>query len=97
MKSVNISGLKAHLSAHLQRVRRGEEVLVCDRNRPVARIIPYVSDTYAEQQQRLVARGVLLPPRKQAPRSVSVSWPLPPGNVSNEAMEQVWQREREDR
>ena len=40
MRTVNIADLKAHLSAHIQRVRDGEEVLVCDRNRPVARIVP---------------------------------------------------------
>jgi len=40
MKTVNISNLKAQLSAHSQLVREGEEVLVCDRNKPVARIVP---------------------------------------------------------
>jgi len=42
MRTVNISDLKAQLSAHIQLVRDGEEVLVCDRNKPVARIVlPY--------------------------------------------------------
>ena len=40
MKTVNISDLKARLSAHIQMVRSGEEVLVCDGNKPVARIVP---------------------------------------------------------
>jgi prevent-host-death family protein len=40
MKTVNISDLKVRLSAHIQFVKDGEEVLVCDRNRPVARIVP---------------------------------------------------------
>src|ERR1700722_10097588 len=40
MRIVNISELKARLSAHIQLVRDGEEVLVCDRNKPVARIVP---------------------------------------------------------
>jgi prevent-host-death family protein len=65
MKRVNISVLKAQLSAHIQLVRKGEEVLVCDRNKPVARIIPCSSKNYAEQQQRLVARGALVPPRRR--------------------------------
>lgn len=96
MKSVNISVLKAQLSAHIQLVRRGEEVLICDRNKPVARIIPCSSNNYAEQQQRLVARGTLVPPRKSS-RSGTVPWPMPPGNVSDNAMEQIWQQEREGR
>jgi hypothetical protein len=34
MRTVNIAELEAHLSAHIQLVRDGEEVLVCDRTSP---------------------------------------------------------------
>ena len=34
MRSVNIADLKAHLSAHIRRVREGEEIVVCERNTP---------------------------------------------------------------
>jgi prevent-host-death family protein len=95
MKTVNIGELKAKLSAHIRVVRNGEEVLVCDRNRPVARIIPCHLENRTEQEQRLVARGVLVPPVKM--RSASTSWPDPPGNVSDETMERVWREERENR
>ena len=95
MKTVNISDLKARLSAHIQFVKDGEEVLVCDRNEPVARIVPCLPANHSEQGQRLVARGILTPPLKRRP--ASVSWPVPPGNVSDEVMEQVRQEEREDR
>ncbi len=40
MKNVGIADLKAHLSDHLQSVRRGETVVVLDRKEPVARIVP---------------------------------------------------------
>lgn len=40
MGSINISSLKNQLSAVLQRVRKGEEVLVMDRDQPVARLLP---------------------------------------------------------
>jgi prevent-host-death family protein len=92
MRTVNISNLKARLSAHIRLVREGEEVLICDRNKPVAKIIPLRLDEQSEQEQRLVARGVLTPPLKRRPSSVS--WPEPPGSVSDEAMEQVWREER---
>ena len=95
MRTVNISDLKARLSAHIQLVKDGEEVLVCDRNRPVARIVPCRLTDHSEQEQRLVARGVLTLPLKK--RAASVSWPAPPGNVSDEVMEQVQQEEREGR
>jgi prevent-host-death family protein len=95
MKTVNISDLKAQLSAHIQLVRNGEEVLVCDRNQPVARIVPCHLEDRSEQERRLVARGVLTPPLKRRPPSVA--WPHPPGNVSDQSMEQVWREERESR
>ena len=95
MKRVNISKLKARLSAHIRFVEQGEEVIVCDRNRPVARIVPCASPDYSEEERRLIARGVLTPPLKK-PSSVA-SWPKPPGNVPDELMEQVWQEEREQR
>ena len=41
MKSAKVSELKAHLSAYLAAVRRGETVIVCDRNTPIARLVPY--------------------------------------------------------
>src|SRR5258707_11755916 len=92
MKTVNISDLKAQHSAHIQLVKDGEEVLVCDGNKPVARIVPCHLTDLSEQEQRLVARGVLTLPLKKRP--ASVSWPEPPGNVSDEVMEQVRREER---
>lgn len=92
MRTVNISDLKAKLSAHIQMVRDGEEVLVCDRNKPVARIVPCNMDDCSEQEQRLISRGVLVPPLKK--RSAAEAWPQPPGNVSDKTMERVWREER---
>ena len=95
MKTVKISNLKAQLSAHLQHVRDGEEVLVCDRNKPVARILPIRLEDYSQHEQQLIARGILKPPLKRRP--ARSSWPEPPGNVSDEVMEEVWRVEREGR
>ncbi|MFZ0286333.1 MAG: type II toxin-antitoxin system prevent-host-death family antitoxin [Terriglobales bacterium] len=95
MRTVNISELKARLSAHLQLVKDGEEVVVCDRNQPVARIIPCHLEDHSEQERRLVARGVLSPPLKT--QRSPVVWPEPPGNVSDDVMREVWQEERENR
>jgi prevent-host-death family protein len=41
MKSVKIAELKDSLSEHLRAVERGAEVIVSDRNRPIARIIRF--------------------------------------------------------
>ncbi len=40
MKHIKIADLKAHLSENLACVRRGETIIVCDRNTPIARIVP---------------------------------------------------------
>jgi prevent-host-death family protein len=40
MTTVGIADLKAHLSEHLQGVRRGESIVVLDRREPIARIVP---------------------------------------------------------
>jgi prevent-host-death family protein len=45
MRTVNIGELKNQLSAYLQYVRNGEEVIVRGRNTPVARILPIHADS----------------------------------------------------
>jgi prevent-host-death family protein len=95
MRTVNISDLKAQLSAHIQLVKDGEEVLICDRNKPVARIVPCRTNDRSKQEQRLIARGVLTPPLKR--RLSTVSLPEPPGDISDDVMEQVWREERQGR
>jgi prevent-host-death family protein len=48
MSKVGIADLKAHLSQYLRRVRRGRSLTVLDRDTPVARIVPYESETSLE-------------------------------------------------
>jgi len=40
MKSAKVSELKAKLSGYLSDVRRGETVTVCDRQTPIALLVP---------------------------------------------------------
>lgn len=58
---VGIRELRAKLSSYLDRVKTGEDVIVTERGRPVARIsAPDGMDTLA----RLIAEGRVTPPRK---------------------------------
>ena len=41
MKAAKVSELKAQLSAYLSEVRRGDTVIVYDRNTPIARLVPF--------------------------------------------------------
>ena len=91
MRTVKISDLKARLSAHLQYVRDGEELLVCDRNTPVARIVPCSAEDEPERERRLISRGILVPPKKKRRSPL----PSPAGNVSDEVMEKIWREERD--
>jgi prevent-host-death family protein len=40
-RSVNIAKFKAQLSSYLRSVRKGHELVITDRDRPVARVVPY--------------------------------------------------------
>jgi len=53
VKKASISETKNRLSELLERVRRGETILITDRNRPVARLEPVGSARPAEVEGRL--------------------------------------------
>ena len=40
MLQMNISEIKTHLSAALAKVEKGETVVICKRNKPIAKITP---------------------------------------------------------
>jgi prevent-host-death family protein len=64
METVSVSELKAHLSRYLRDVRRGGEVQVLDRGRPVARLTGLRADEPApddDDRDRLVRAGILRP------------------------------------
>lgn len=43
-KTVKVAELKAKLSAYLRSARAGHTVVVCDRDTPVARLVPYAPE-----------------------------------------------------
>jgi prevent-host-death family protein len=63
MRQVAISELKAKLSEYLKAVRAGEEVIVTDRGKPVARIAPISGPDETESRLRMLVRtGQARPP-----------------------------------
>ena len=63
MDSVGIAELKARLSAHLRRVRRGGSLVVVDRQTPIARIVPYgKTEALAMRPATKRPRDLRLPP-----------------------------------
>ncbi len=69
MRAVNIAELKNRLSHYLQGVQRGEELVIRDRERPIAKIVPLIhADDYEAEEAELVAAGILrLPKTKKLP------------------------------
>jgi prevent-host-death family protein len=66
---VKIGELRDHLSRHLQRVRRGQELVVLDRNRPIARIVPVErAESDDADLEQLAAEGRVRLPRE------SIDW-----------------------
>ena len=65
MLVTTIATLKASLSEFLAGVKAGEEVVVTDRGRPVARIVPY--EPGGEELDDLVRAGQVRRPRAGLP------------------------------
>jgi prevent-host-death family protein len=65
MRTTNIAELKNHLSSFLADVRRGEEILISDRNKPIAKIVPlYNTSEFTAEELALAAAGVLRLPEE---------------------------------
>lgn len=79
MRSVNIADLKNRLSAYLNEVREGREIVVRDRNRPIAKIVPLSAKDLNAEEHELIASGQLRPPETRLPESF---WSMPAPRVS---------------
>lgn len=44
MERVSISRLKASLSSYLKLIKKGEDVVILERGRPIARIVPIIAE-----------------------------------------------------
>jgi prevent-host-death family protein len=98
MRTAKISELKAKLSAHIQYVKNGEEVLILDRNTPVARLVSVgLIENEDARMRRLIANGIITPAKD--PHNRAGFKPVPAGNhpISREVMDQFWEEERADR
>jgi prevent-host-death family protein len=96
MNSVNIADLKNQLSTYLNRVRAGEEIVIKDRNLPIAKIVPLsLADDAEAEELALIASGQMLPPRvKKLPESF---WKMGGPRLSIAKAAQAVSRDREGR
>jgi prevent-host-death family protein len=74
---VGVADLKAHLSAHLRRVRDGETIVVTDRDRPVAKLVPV---------EEGASPGIVIRKARKPGRLQDVRLP-PPANLKRDIVE----------
>jgi len=88
MRSVNVAKLKNELSKYLSFAKEGEEIVVRDRNLPVAKLVPFSAETADEQEALLVAQGKMRPPKGRLDLKKFWKMPMPrvSGNKATEAL-----------
>ena len=64
MKAIPIAELKSRLSAYIQLARAGEEILIRDRNLPVAKLVPLGAADTSSEELALAAAGKLALPEE---------------------------------
>ena len=75
MQTTSITQLKNSLSAYLRDVKAGEEVLITDRGRPIARLVPVSSSDSMEEHLKEMERKGLL--RRGTSRLPDDFWDMP--------------------
>ena len=94
MRTVNIADLKANLSAYLDIVRHGGELIIKDRNRPIARIVPLAAGADLDaEEEALVEAGLLRLPEAELPQDF---WKMPAPTVPMEVLLDAIRAERDE-
>lgn len=93
MRTVNVAKLKDQLSKYLTFAKSGEEVVIRDRNLPVAKLVPFLAEGANAQELKLVAAGKLRLPEVQL--DVRELMKIPTGTVKGNKAIQAITTERE--
>jgi len=94
MRSVNVAKLKDQLSKYLSFAKGGEEVVIRDRNLPVAKLVPFSAEGADDQEVALVASGKLRLPKAEL--DVEALLKIPTGTVEGNKAIQTIVAEREE-
>lgn len=94
MKTVTVSKLKASLSEYLRQVKAGEEVLVTERGRPIAKLAPAVSShTLPEHLVEMEKQGLIKLGAEKLPKGF---WEMPRPKDPKGLVVKAVMREREE-
>ncbi len=94
MTSAKVSELKASLSKYLARVKAGEEVVVTERGKPVAKLVPIPRDEDPEmaRMRELERRGLVTMGTGRLPEGF---WDLPRPDDPDDSLLKALLEERE--
>jgi len=97
--AVRIGDLKNNLSAHLRRVRHGEEILICDRDTPIAKIVPLTRvEDFTEDERVLAGEGKLRLPKVSPSKGAwDAFWKLPAPRVAKDRILEALDADRDGR
>ncbi len=94
MRTVSVSKFKASLSEYLRYVQKGDEVLVTDHGRPVARLTAIkVDESLPAHLREMIARGEA---RMGTGKLPAAFWDLPKPKVPLADILRVMEEEREE-
>jgi len=94
MRSVNVAKLKDKLSEYLRLAKNGEEVVIRDRNLPIAKLVPFEAEGASEEELLLVAAGKMRLP--QEPLDLKRLRRIPTGRVKGNAAIKALLADREE-
>lgn len=94
MVTVNVAELKNRLSKYLTFVKAGEEIIIRDRNLPVAKLVPFSTEEASQEELLLVAAGKMRLPKSSV--NLRDLLKIPTGKVSGRAGIQAVLDEREE-
>lgn len=94
IKTVSIAELKNRLSVYLNEVKAGKEILVRDRNEPIARIVPLARSRHEDEELlALASQGKLHLGQGHLEESF---WKMPAPRVATTALRRAVEQERDE-
>ena len=94
MRAINIADLKSHLSSYLNEVREGTEIIIRDRQVPIAKLVPLSGlEDMGDEERALVAAGRLRPAEGPLPESF---FDLPAPRISRARLQAAMRAERDE-
>lgn len=92
---MNVAELRNRLRTYLGKVRAGEEILICDRKLPIAKIVPLsAAGAFDEELLEMAAQGLVRLPEEKL--DLKSFFALPAPKIPLSKIKAALEAERED-